>query len=111
MLWMPYRASDWSCDFFNSTWLAFTGRTLSKSVAAVGPRACTLKTSKTAWTVICSVSSNARRFVLEYRLRRADGDYGWILDYGVPRYGQAGLSRASSARASTSPKCVKAPKP
>ena len=28
---------------------------------------------------------------MEYHLRRHDGEYRWILDIGVPRFGQDGL--------------------
>ena len=31
-----------------------------------------------------------REFTLEYRLRRQNGDYGWVQDHGVPRFAPGG---------------------
>ena len=37
-------------------------------------------------------SFDARReFTMEYRLRRQDGEYRWVLDTGVPRFAQDGM--------------------
>ena len=39
-----------------------------------------------------SASFDARRsFQMEYRLRRADGEYRWVLDDGVPRFAPDGV--------------------
>jgi two-component system, LuxR family, sensor kinase FixL len=84
MVWTS--GTDMLCDFFNEPWLAFTGRTLeqengngwSQGVHPDDLAAC-LQTY--------SASFQARRpFTMEYRLRRADGEYRWLLDHGVPRY-------------------------
>jgi len=88
LLWMS--RSDGLCTFFNQTWLAFTGRTMeeewgigwAENVHFEDLEAC-LETYRAAF--------NERRvFEMEYRLRRKDGAYRWILDRGTPRYAPDG---------------------
>ena len=40
-------------------------------------------------------------FQMEYRLQRADGEYRWLLDHGVPRYSTQASFLASLALVST----------
>ncbi|TAL09100.1 MAG: PAS domain S-box protein, partial [Nitrospirae bacterium] len=72
------------CDYFNNTWLFFTGRTLKQELGdgwteGVHPDdvdQCVERYRK---------AFHAREpFILEYRLRRHDGEYRHILDHGSP---------------------------
>ncbi|MCP5223894.1 MAG: EAL domain-containing protein [Thauera sp.] len=77
--------AEGGCNYFNDTWLQFTGRTLEQSrgtgwAADLHPddaEGC-LNTWRKAF---------ARRepFRMEYRLRHADGGFRWISDEGNPR--------------------------
>jgi PAS domain S-box-containing protein len=88
MLWMS--GSDSLCNFFNQSWLNFTGRSLEQEqglgwLENVHPedQDFCLKTYESAF--------NARaKFQMEYRLQRHDGNYRWILDSGVPRFTSTG---------------------
>lgn len=77
--------ADGGCNYFNDTWLQFTGRTLEQSqgtgwVADV--HADDLEGCLDTWQ-----RAFARRepFRMEYRLRHAAGGYRWISDEGNPR--------------------------
>jgi PAS domain S-box-containing protein len=82
MLWTS--GPDNLCSFFNKRWLAFSGRRLDEAVGdcatSIHPddlERCIAARSK-AW-------QERREFQLEYRLRRADGEYRWVLENGAPR--------------------------
>jgi PAS domain S-box-containing protein len=88
MLWLA--GPDGLCTFFNSPWFEFTGRSLKQEIGygwaeSVHPddlRRC-------LDTYVSSLESHTP-FAMEYRLRRSDGVYRWVLDNGVPRYTKEG---------------------
>jgi PAS domain S-box-containing protein len=88
MIWTT--GTDGLCDYFSKPWLEFTGRTVEQEVGmgwiqGVHPDD-VQGVGDTYWPAF-----HARTpFRMEYRLRRADGEYRWVIESGVPRYTNAG---------------------
>jgi PAS domain S-box-containing protein len=88
MIWMA--GTDKLYDWFNQTWLAFTGRTLEQEIGHGWAEAIHPDDVERCVGIYFSCFDARRPFEMEYRLRRHDGEYRWLLDNGVPRYGPAG---------------------
>jgi len=88
MLWMS--GLDGLCDFFNSTWLKFTGRSLEQERGNGWAEGVHPADFQDCMDRYLKAFVERQAFRMEYRLRRADGQYRWILDHGVPRYTAAG---------------------
>lgn len=82
LIWQSGR--DKRCHYFNRVWLDFTGRSLEQELGDrwmdnVHPA------DLPCYQEACASGFEARiPFTVEYRLRRADGVYRWLLCTGVP---------------------------
>jgi PAS domain S-box-containing protein len=83
LLWMS--ETDSLCTFFNQGWLEFTGRTLEMEWGNGWAEGVHPEDFQRCMSVYLSAFVDRRDFRMEYRLRRADGQYRWILDTGRPR--------------------------
>jgi PAS domain S-box-containing protein len=84
MIWMA--GVDKLCTYLNRRWLEFSGRTLEQEMGngwAEGVHAEDISQCLDAYTHACDQRES---FQIQYRLRRNDGEYRWIIDSGVPRF-------------------------
>ncbi len=87
-IWMS--GVDKLCTFFNKTWLEFTGHSLEQETGN-GWAEGVYPNDLQRYLKTYSEAFDARKpFVMQYRLRRHDGEYRWISDHGVPRYDTQG---------------------
>jgi PAS domain S-box-containing protein len=72
------------CDYFNETWLRFTGRSLEEELGEGWILGVHAEDRLRCLSVFRDHFDRRAPFELEYRLRRHDGAFRWILSRGVP---------------------------
>ena len=84
LIWISDSAK--ACTWFNKPWLEFVGRRMEQEIG--NGWVDNVHPDDVARCIgIYTDSFDARReFTMEYRLRRHDGAWRWILDHGIPRY-------------------------
>jgi PAS domain S-box-containing protein len=83
MIWMS--GPDKLCDYFNQPWLDFTGRPLEAELGNRWSERVHPGDLKDCLDTYTRAFDLRESFKMQYRMRRHDGEYRWLLDIGVPR--------------------------
>lgn len=87
LIWVA--GTDQGCSWFNQQWLDFTGRTLAQEMGNGWSEGVHPDDLANCLAVYREHFERREPFEMEYRLRRADGQYRWLLDRGVPHFSPA----------------------
>lgn len=84
MMWMS--GPDKLYTYFNKGWLEFTGRSMEHELGNGWADGVHSEDLGRCIETYHHAFDSGKPFRMEYRLRRFDGEYRWILDTGVPRF-------------------------
>jgi PAS domain S-box-containing protein len=74
--------------YYNQTWLDFRGVTLEQELHGDWSVAIHPEDRDRAMSTCENAFKLREPFTMEFRLRRHDGEYRWVLDTGIPRFGK-----------------------
>jgi PAS domain S-box-containing protein len=84
LVWMADETKERT--FFNQTWLDFRGRSLEQERGTGWLEGLHPEEREKSFQTYCRAFECHQPFEMEYRLRRCDGEYRWIMARGLPRF-------------------------
>ena len=88
LVWMC--GTSMLCEWFNRSWLAFRGRSLGDELGEGWIEGVHPEDVDRCRSIRAHCFEQREPFSLDYRLKRHDGLYRWVLETGVPRIGHDG---------------------
>jgi PAS domain S-box-containing protein len=88
LIWIS--GPDKQCSYVNKGWLDFTGRTIEQELGNGWTEGVYSGDFDLCLKTYVEAFDKQGPFEMEFRLRRFDGQYRWILDRGIPRLGPDG---------------------
>jgi PAS domain S-box-containing protein len=82
---------DSTCNYFNQTWLSFTGRSIEQELGNGWVEGVHPEDRQHCLDIYSEAFREQREFSMDYRLRFNDGTYRWINDHGRPYYDLNGV--------------------
>jgi PAS domain S-box-containing protein len=86
LIWIS--GPDGLCTWFNKPWVDFTGRPIEQELGTGWMQGLHPDDVERISTSDSRANALHEAFVWEYRLRRRDGEYRWLIDHGVPLLGE-----------------------
>ena len=77
---------DKECTYVNQAWLDFTGRPLEAALGKGWTDGMHPDDVERSWRTYAKAFDRHEPFQMEYRVRRHDGEFRWMIDTGVPRW-------------------------
>lgn len=89
MIWRSNTSAE--CDYFNKTWLDFTGRSMEQEYGYGWAEGVHPDDLDRCVKLYMDNFNKQHKFEMDYRLKRYDGQYRWINDRGIPFYNKEGV--------------------